>query len=99
MTSYDEKVAAGARLKRVRLAAGYATQRDFAEALDVGLTTYSKWELGQRRPPNHILAKISNLTGATTDYLFLGKVDGLPVHLYRKVVGNGERDNPHPSIA
>ena len=79
---------AGQRLKGVRLAAGYGKQKELADALGVAAGTYSKWELGDRRPPNHILARIKELTSATADYLFLGDLFGLPVHLYRKVVND-----------
>ncbi len=70
--------AAGHRLKRVRLAAGYGKQKELTDALGVAAGTYSKWELGDRRPPNHILARIKGLTGATADYLFLGDLPACP---------------------
>lgn len=86
MTQADAKVAGGRRLKAVRLAAGYKTQQEFANLLEVSITTYNNWETGLRRPPNRILAEVKRLTGATADYLLFGDASSLPVGLYQKLV-------------
>jgi transcriptional regulator with XRE-family HTH domain len=59
----------GDRLKRARLSAGYAQQKDVAEALGIERTRYLKWEHGDSQPSLDMLAKMCRLFGVSSDYL------------------------------
>ncbi len=59
----------GDRLKRARLSAGYAQQKDVAEALGIERTRYLKWEHGDSQPSLDMLARMCRLFGVSSDYL------------------------------
>ena len=59
----------GDRLKRARLSAGFAQQKDVADALGIERTRYLKWEHGDSQPPLDMLAKMCRLFGVSSDYL------------------------------
>lgn len=44
-------------------------QADVAKALNVTITTISRWELGKQEPDFDMLIKIAKYFGVTTDYL------------------------------
>jgi len=75
------KMMFGARLRAVRIAYGYKSAREMAERIGEDQNTYSMWERGQRYPPPEKLLKIIQATGATSDYLYFGFMDALPVKL------------------
>lgn len=62
------------RLKELRLARGYKSQKDLADALFVNQTAVSQWERGVTMPSGQMLIKLSNMFGVSTDYL-LGRTD------------------------
>jgi hypothetical protein len=73
------------RLKRLRIAYGYATTTAFAHFLQIELTTLSSFENGaplSRRAAFRIVQKIP---GMTLDWLYFGKPDGLPLEVARRL--------------
>ena len=62
----------GRRLEAARIAAGYATMRDFAEALGVQEARYRRWEAAETEPDLWHLMKIAKLSGASLDTLIAG---------------------------
>jgi transcriptional regulator with XRE-family HTH domain len=63
----------GKRLKAARIMSRYETAKDFAERLDMNDTAYRKYERGASFPPLDRLALIVEITGASLDFLLLGK--------------------------
>jgi len=60
------------RLHAARVAAGYATMRDFAAAIGVEEARYRRWEAAETEPDILHLQKIARITGASLDSLLLG---------------------------
>lgn len=50
------------------------TQKQVAQMLGMSQTGYSKYETGENDIPSHILIKLADFYGTTTDYI-LGRVD------------------------
>lgn len=46
------------------------TQAQVAEAIGVPVTTYRKYEYGERQTPTDVLISLADLYGVTLDYLF-----------------------------
>lgn len=55
-------------LKRIRIAKGYS-QKEFAEKLGVGKSTYCMYESGNREPNVQTIKRISELLNVPTDEL------------------------------
>ena len=49
-------------------------QEDIAAELDIGITTYCRYELGMRDPTLAVLCRMADYYDVTTDYL-LGRSD------------------------
>ena len=84
-------VEVGRRLAAVRAAAGFS-QIEFARRL--GLPTaanLSNWENGWSMLAPHYIPQILALTGATSDYLYLGDTIQLPRSLYEKLFPSPRR--------
>lgn len=45
------------------------TQQEVAKKLNLHLTTYQRWESGEREIPTHIIIELSKLYNVTTDYI------------------------------
>lgn len=58
------------RLKAARIAAGYATQQEFALALGVPIERYKKWESGRTPMPHQYIPAACELTGQDANYFF-----------------------------
>lgn len=67
-----DKAAIGQRIKRARIAAGYTTQRSFAEAVGVYLPNVNRWEKGHSLPDLEQLLRICDLTGLSQEQILLG---------------------------
>lgn len=82
----------GNRLAYVRIARGL-TAGALAQALQISPQRWNTYEQGRSVPPPDVLSKIWQVTGATSDYVLFGRVDGLPTDLYNRLVeiGEGER--------
>lgn len=50
------------------------TQRQIAQMLGMSQTGYSKYETGENDIPTHVLIKLADFYGTTTDYI-LGRTD------------------------
>ncbi|MBD5151193.1 MAG: helix-turn-helix transcriptional regulator [Oscillibacter sp.] len=62
------------RLKELRLAHGYKSQKELADVLFVNQTAVSQWERGVTMPSSQMLLKLSSMYGVSTDYI-LGNSD------------------------
>lgn len=69
---YFDPVEAGKRVKKLRESLGY-TQELFSEQIHVSRNYLSKLEIGLRQPSIDLWIEIAVVTGATLDYLILGK--------------------------
>lgn len=72
--------AIGARIVAVRIARDLS-QGALAQAIGIGQTTLNNYERGIRTLPPDVIAKIWRVTGATSDYLLMERMDGLPSSL------------------
>lgn len=45
------------------------TQQEIAKKLNLHLTTYQRWESGEREIPTHIIIELSKIYNVTTDYI------------------------------
>ena len=72
-TTSPLRAAFARRLEAARIAAGYATMRDFAEALGVQEARYRRWEAAETEPDIFNLVKIAKLSGASLDALLAGE--------------------------
>jgi transcriptional regulator with XRE-family HTH domain len=61
------------RLGASRVAAGYDTQKDFADKIGVEHERYRMWERGDREPDLTHLVKIAIALQTSLDFLLLGK--------------------------
>lgn len=61
------------RLSAARVASGYDTMRDFAEALGISEARYRRWEAAETEPDLMHLQKIARLTGTSLDILISGQ--------------------------
>ena len=64
-------------LKAARKKSG-KTQKEIADSLGVGQSTYKNYECGLREPKGDTIVALANLLGVTTDYL-LGRSDVNPM--------------------
>lgn len=75
----------GERLRRLRVAAGYSSQVEYAEALQISPQRYNHWERGRRLPDLWAIGRIISMTGATADWIFFGNQASMPIDLMRRV--------------
>lgn len=73
--------AVGQRLELLRVSKGFTEQKVFADLIGVKPARYNHWERGRQIIPVEYATKICGMTGATLDYLYLGKASALPGHL------------------
>ncbi len=81
MSSELSPKSVGVRLSLLRKAYGHKHQNTFAPLLDVKPGAYNHWETGKQIIPVEHAVKVCILTGATLDYIYLGKTSGLPLGL------------------
>jgi transcriptional regulator with XRE-family HTH domain len=79
--SEEWKREVGRRLRAVRLAAGYETARQFAQAIGIEENTLTSWERGERLIEPENLADIRDLAGVTSDYIYYNDPSALPSNL------------------
>jgi DNA-binding XRE family transcriptional regulator len=60
-------------------------QYEFAEAADVSPHSYNQWERGAVYLPVDGAIKLCKAHGLTLDWLYLGKPDCLPTHLFKAI--------------
>lgn len=78
----------GARLKLLREAKGYDEQKEWAELLAVTPPRYNNWERGRQVIPLENAVRVSELTGVSLDFIYLGDKSALPKHLLALVEGS-----------
>ena len=61
------------RLKEIRLSKNY-TQKYIADAIQISVRSYQRYESGDRTPNSEVLMKISDILDVSMDYLS-GKSD------------------------
>ncbi|CAA7615662.1 helix-turn-helix transcriptional regulator [Magnetospirillum sp. UT-4] len=81
----DNLKAVGARLRAARLALGLS-QKDLYEPLDVKAATWNHWESGKRLPDPMVMARLKELHGITTDWIYAGDASALPFALARTLM-------------
>lgn len=82
----DTSIAAiGARIRDVRIARGL-TQGALARAVGVSPSRWNNYEQGNRLLPPDLLAKLWQVTGATSDYILFERMEGLPADLYKRLI-------------
>lgn len=64
----------GERLRFLRESKGLS-QRELAEKIGIDRTTYSSYELNRRRPDPDVLARMSSVFHAPTDFIISGILD------------------------
>lgn len=65
----------GNRLRAVRIARGYQTAEEMAQALKIEGPRYRSWERGGSIPHLDLLEDVRKLTGVSLDFLLLGITD------------------------
>lgn len=75
----------GTRLRALRLALGFAKQKDFAAEIGVEKNTYNPWEKGSRALTFEGACLIRRRFKIPLDYLFFGEIDGLSVRLRDRI--------------
>lgn len=73
--------AIGNRLRFLREAKGVKHQTVMAKIVGASQSRYSNWENGIGVIPVEFAVKICSLTGATLDFIYIGNVSSLPMHL------------------
>ncbi len=73
--------AIGNRLRFLREAKGCKHQIQMGRLVGVSQSRYSNWENGIGVIPVEFAVKICSLTGATLDFIYIGNVSSLPMHL------------------
>ena len=66
------------RIRALRIESN-KTQREIANIIGLTPKMISFYELGERVPPNDVLAKLADIFGVSTDYL-LGRTDELGIN-------------------
>src|SRR4051794_19375890 len=73
------------RLVRLRKALGYPTASAFAKFLGIGQQRWANFENGFPLSREVIFLLVRSVPGLTSDWLYFGKSDGLPVDLARRL--------------
>lgn len=69
------------RLEALRIAHGFASQGEMAQAINAEVGTYNHWATGRRLISVSAAIRVCAVTGATLDYIYRGEVSGLPLRL------------------
>lgn len=75
----------GERLRLLRVASGYESQVEYAEALNISPQRYNHWERGRRLPDLWAIGRICTMTGATSDWIYFGVMGAMPPDLMRRI--------------
>lgn len=62
----------GQRIIEARTELTNMNQSQMTDALGLKEPTYGNYERGDRRMPPHVMEKFKNITGCSTDYIYLG---------------------------
>ncbi|MBC7906902.1 MAG: helix-turn-helix transcriptional regulator [Rhodospirillaceae bacterium] len=80
----DVMRAIGARLRLTRKALGLS-QDDLADSINVGRTTYTMWEGGQRLADVLAISRMADRYGVSLDWVYRGNMAGLPHVIARRI--------------
>lgn len=89
----DRPEVIGARLRRLRIAKGYAQAKAFCDSIGVQDTAWNNWEKGRRVIPIEVALKVAAKTGASLDYIYRGMEHTLPKHVL-DALEEFDRQNP-----
>ena len=81
MTKRQVYTELGNRLRLIRVAFSDESQKAWATKNEFNPTQYNNWERGERRITIEAATKLADRYGLTLDYVFRGRVDGLPKRL------------------
>lgn len=90
LTPDTSKEAQGVRITAIRETRGI-TQAALADLLGVSSQRYGQYEIGRSQMPADIIGKLWQITGATADYILMGRMEGLPHELAQKLVAAERR--------
>lgn len=93
-----DKEEVGARLRGLREALGQSA-KDFATSLGVAQNTWSQWETGKRMADLIAMSRVWEMTGATLDYIYLGRTDTLPLDLAQRLRAGMNQERPARSVS
>lgn len=82
-SAVDEAISG--RLKRLRTAFGYATVPAFAVLLRVEPKRWYNFENGFPLSRDMAILLVQRIPGLTLDWIYLGRADGLPIELARRL--------------
>jgi DNA-binding XRE family transcriptional regulator len=83
------KEAIGQRLKMLREVLGYkgrGNQTKFAKWIGIPYTTWNNYELGLGKISPANLLKLKRKTGVTSDWVYFGDSDELPLNIARRLL-------------
>jgi len=75
----------GARLKRLRIAYGFAVAKQFANFVGISEAAWNHFETGRRPPTVPDAIKVAAKTGASLDWIYRGMEHTLPLHVAQKL--------------
>ncbi len=78
--------AIGARIRHIRRAFGL-TQKQTGEICGTGHSTIGNWEQGTQKPTISQAQLLGEQLGLTLDYIFLGRIGGVPLDVARRLSG------------
>ncbi|MBF0267840.1 MAG: helix-turn-helix transcriptional regulator [Alphaproteobacteria bacterium] len=81
------RMRAGERLQAARLALGYKSGKDFADATGVAESALSDWEKGSDWVSPWYVSKLRKLYGIDHNWLYDGSLVELPDSLFRAIHG------------
>jgi hypothetical protein len=88
----QEAIDAGQRLRRLRIALGFPTQKLFAPLVGLDKDTFGAYERGQNLVPQYIVTRLKRQFGVTHDYVYEGDHRGLPFELAMKLTAMDEQE-------
>ena len=90
----------GLRLLAVRLAVA-PSAKALCDVLNVETSTWSQWETGKHRPEIDAMIRLGNLHDITLDWIYRGRIGGLPSDLkpvvwahYQRLVAEAKLAEP-----
>lgn len=84
----------GRRLELIREVIGMEDKAEFARHCGAQPNAYTQWTKGKARISLQFALQIARATGATLDYIYLGKTEGLPMKFMRLLQQGGPSGHP-----
>lgn len=83
--------AIGERIATIRIARGWS-QAFSAQLMGISPQRWGNWERGLNAPKPAELGRLWRLSGATSDYILFGRLDGLPHELVQLIQASGTEE-------